>query len=110
MDWVVAGGGCDSCVKVVVHEEYVEVVARCHAEEVNIDISLDCDGCFGVPVEDRVNGFLEVCSEVWVVMRAAIDVDDGVYWIGSLFCVMNLEGDDGCLWDVDVIEEGGEEV
>lgn len=32
-----------------------------------------------------------------------VDVDDGVYWVGFSFVVVDLEDDCRCLGDVDVV-------
>jgi hypothetical protein len=97
-------------VKIVEHEKVVEIVVRCEAEEVKVGVSVDRDGRSGVFCENFVNCFLKVCGEVWVVAGATVDVDDGVDWVGQLFCAMDLECDCGCLGNVDVVEEGDEEI
>lgn len=80
------------------------------AEDVIVNVANDCDGCVRVFCEDLVNDCLEVVGEGWVPVRSAVDVDDGVNWIGPLFCAVELYDYRRCLWDDDVIEEGGEEV
>ena len=56
----------------------------CKAEEVVVDVALDCDGCSGVFGEYFVYCCLEIVGEVWVPVGAAVDVDEGVDGIGLL--------------------------
>lgn len=88
----------------------MEWVVWCEAKEVSVDVAVDCDGCFGVFCEDFVNRCLEIFVECWVPNGSAVDVDDGVDWVGSLFSVMDLDNDGCCLGDLYVGNYGGEKV
>ena len=46
--------------KIVFDEEVDELVVRCEFHEVNVDVSLDCDGGLWVLGYDLVDGCLEV--------------------------------------------------
>lgn len=110
VDWVVPGGGGNGGMKAVFEEEGKEVLGK-WLKEVDIGVSVDCDGCGGVSGVDLVDGDLQAGEKGWYAgWGPSVQVDDGVVGFGFGWCVENFEYNRGCFWDFDVGDGRGEEV
>ena len=85
-------------------EKVCESVSWGKGEEVDVDVSLDCDGGCWRSCNDCVHGCLEVGDEVGVVVWGSVEVNNGMDGVCFLFVGVDVDGNSCCVLDVEILE------